>query len=79
MITRTATACIAVLLLVACDDADQATKSICKNLSQADCTAKSECRWSTGKEKCKPKKTDERPSSEPEPAPAPAPETTPPQ
>jgi hypothetical protein len=64
------------LLLVACDD-DQAKKSICKNLSQAECIAKSECQWNAEKGKCRRKKTDERPPSEPEPAPAP--ESAPPQ
>ena len=56
MFTRVVAAAFSVLLFSACEEA---SKNICKGLSEADCTAKTECEWNAEKDKCKWKK--ERP------------------
>jgi hypothetical protein len=53
MFTRFAAAAFSILLLTACEE--DASKNICKGLSETDCTAKSECYWNAEKAKCKPK------------------------
>jgi hypothetical protein len=46
----------AILLFGGCDEGSQA--SVCKGLSEADCSAKTQCSWNAEKAKCK--KTAER-------------------
>jgi hypothetical protein len=88
MLIRLIAACLAGLLLAACDDngkdqSKQAEASKCKGLSETDCAAKSECEWNAEKDKCKKKKVeDTKPEAtqpSPQPEQAPTPETTPPQ
>lgn len=70
---RIVLACLAGLVLVACDDngkdqSKHADSAICKGLSEAECTARDECRWDAEKDKCRRDKVDDQ-----------APETTPPE
>jgi hypothetical protein len=85
MLTRFLAATCCLMLLSACDEGpkDEAKQaSICKGLSETECTAKAECVWKAEKEKCKekdadgeermestPPATDETAPSEPAPPP----------
>ena len=64
----------AVLLLGGCDEGSKK----CKGLSEADCTAKSECSWNAEKGKCKVKK-EERIAPEQSAPPAASEQTPPPE
>ena len=91
MLIRVVSACLAGLVLVACDDngkdqSKQAKAPICKGLSETDCAAKTECQWDAEKDKCRRKKADdtapettspETTNHAPTSEPTPAPETTP--
>ena len=76
MLTRVAVVTVSVLLLSACDEGSKNQEAkICKGLSEADCTAKTECSWNADKGKCKVAKEDRMepeqsaPPAQSEPAP----------
>ena len=54
MFTRLAAAALSVLLLGACEEASQPPEqaSACVGLSQADCTANTECSWNADRNEC---------------------------
>ena len=59
MLTRVVVAAVSVLLLSACDEGSKNQEAkICKGLSEADCTAKTECSWNSDKGRCKVAKDD---------------------
>jgi hypothetical protein len=56
MVIRFTAASLAVLLLAACDDPSSkkaSEDSVCRGLSETDCTSKAECLWNAKKTKCK--------------------------
>jgi uncharacterized lipoprotein NlpE involved in copper resistance len=74
-------AAASVLLLVGCDEGSEKHKqaSMCKGLSEADCTANDECSWVADKGKCWVKKADKmEPDQSAPPESAPPEESAPP-
>jgi hypothetical protein len=59
MFKRVVITAVSVLLLSACDEGSKNQEAkICKGLSEADCTAKTECSWNADKGRCKVAKED---------------------
>ena len=60
MFIRIAVAAFSIMVLAGCEEAP----SVCKGLSEAECTANSECAWSAEKARCRKKKADDKSSQE---------------
>lgn len=82
MLIRVVSACLAGLLLVACDDngkdvSKHADSAMCKGLNKTDCTANRECDWNAEKDRCRNKKVPDEDSEAASPEQPPASEPTP--
>ena len=74
MFTRLAAALCSIFFLTACEQ--EASKNICKGLSETDCAAKSHCEWNAKKDECR-KKKERAPAAEEPAAKAPVTPETP--
>ena len=76
VLSRSAAACLALMLLTACDNSNQHSANeqpTCKGFGQTKCIAKTECSWNEDKGKCKPKKPERVPVESTRPKTSPPP------